>query len=205
MSNAGGETILRWSTGTSGHQEFADNRYLQLTGYFMYLEICLYFSLYCTIVRSNTWLQTRKSVQLESSIIILRENHNRRVLLSHLVLQKALSVSLTLTLFTEGCPLKLFSCARKLATNANLQVSWPPILFHGQKMGLGPKKNIFMNYNWPQFSAVHFNFMQRWHWVILLNQDNHKRRLEWGNPLHLSCRARAAAGAGAQMPWFWDQ
>ena len=83
MSNAGGETILRGSTGTSGHQEFADNRYLQLTtGYFMYLEICLYFSLYCTVVRSNTWLQTRKSVQLESSIIILRENHNKKYYLA---------------------------------------------------------------------------------------------------------------------------
>ena len=64
-----------------------------LTGYFMCLEVCLYFSLYCTVVRSNTWLQTRKSVQLESSIIILRENHNNKVLLSHLVQQKAPSAS----------------------------------------------------------------------------------------------------------------
>ena len=47
--------------------------------FLMYLEICLYFSLCCIVVGSNTWLQTRKSVQLESSIIILRENHNSKV------------------------------------------------------------------------------------------------------------------------------
>ena len=123
MSNAGGETILRGSTGTSGHQEFADNRYLQLTGYFMYLEICLYFGLYCIVVRSNTWLQTRKSVQLESSIIILRENHNKKYYLAILSSKRHTSASLTLMIFTEDCPLTRFSYARKLATKAVLQVT----------------------------------------------------------------------------------
>ena len=119
MSNAGGETILRGSTWSSGHQEFADNRYLQLTGYFMYLEICLY----CIVVGSNTWLQTRKSVQLESSIIILRENHNKKYYLVILSSKRHTSASLTLMIFTEGCPLTRFSYARKLATKAVLQVT----------------------------------------------------------------------------------